>query len=73
MLNANTYGMASGVLDIAHNLHMSVVFQGVDNRRTEGELLKMRTKYASGELYGEPLTEKQLVASMSDGGGDGDE
>lgn len=69
-LNPNTYGMASGVLDIAHNLHMSVVFQGVDSRRVESELLKMRAKYACGELYGAALPQKEFVSFIVNEGGD---
>jgi len=58
----NTYGVASGMLDIAHNLHMRVVFLGVDDRRTEGELLKMTARYASGSLYGEPQRERDFIS-----------
>ncbi len=68
--NPNTYGMASGILDMAHNLHISVVFLGVDERAIENELLKMRAKYACGELYGRALSEKELVFSIGNDGGD---
>lgn len=66
--NANTYGVASGMLDIAHNLHMRVIFLGVGDRRVEGELLKMTARYASGDLYGEPLRERDFISRY---GGDG--
>jgi len=68
--NPNTFGMASGILDIAHNLHISVVFLGVDNRAIEGELLKMRVKYACGALYGRALSERELVNRIATDGGD---
>lgn len=70
-VSPNTYGLVSGMLDIAHNLHMSVVFEGMDTRRTEGELLKMQVKYAVGELYGEALSEKELVSFICGNGGAG--
>ena len=66
--NENTYGVASGMLDIAHNLHMRVIFLGVNDRRTEGELLKMTARYAQGALYGEPQSERDFISKY---GGDG--
>ena len=60
--NENTYGVASGMLDIAHNLNMRAIFLGVDNRRLENELLKMTARYASGDLYGESLREHDFIS-----------
>ena len=68
--NPNTYGVASGILDIAHNLHILAIFFGVDDRKLEGALLKMRAKYACGDLYGEPMKEKELMSLLGAGGGD---
>lgn len=69
-VNSNTYGVASGVLDIAHNLHLSVVFLGCDTHATEKVLLRMKARFASGELYGDPMREQELVSALSSGGGD---
>ncbi len=68
--NANTYGVASGVLEIARNLHLSVVFLGCDTHAIERSLLKMHVRYAAGELYGESLRETEAVSLLvKDGGG----
>lgn len=69
-LNSNTYGVASGILDIAHNLHLSVVFMGVDAHGIEKSLLKMRARLAAGEIYGSPMNEKEYVSLMAHGGDD---
>ena len=61
-VNANTFGVASGILEIAHNLHLSVVFLGCDTHAIEKALLKMHARFASGELYGESLRERDLVS-----------
>ncbi len=63
----NAYGVVSGLLDVAHNLHMRMVFLGVDSRKIEGELLKMTARYATGSLYGEPLREHDFISGY---GGD---
>ena len=60
--NANTFGVASGILDIARNLHLSVVFLGADNHAIERSLLKMHVRYAAGDLYGAPISERDLVS-----------
>lgn len=69
-LNANAYGVASGVLEIARNLHVSVVFLGTDSHKTEKTLLKMHARLAAGELYGEALGEYEMVSFLAKGGGD---
>lgn len=69
-MNANTYGVASGILEIAHNLHLSVVFLGVDSHAAERALLKMHVRYAAGDLYGEPMSERETLSLLSRGGGD---
>ncbi len=68
--NANAFGVASGVLEIAHNLHVSVVFLGTDSRATEKTLLRMRAALAAGELYGTPVREADFVSAMVRSGGD---
>ena len=68
--NSNTYGMASGVLDMAHNINVSVVFLGCDTHAIEKTLLKMRARFATGELYGEPMREQEMVSMLAAGGGD---
>ncbi len=68
--SSNTYGIASGLLDIAHNLHLSVVFLGVDAHISEKTLLKMRARYATGALYGEPMRENEFVSFSVHGGKD---
>ena len=68
--NPNTHGVASGILDIAHNLHISVIFLGVDERKIESALLKLRVKYSCGDLYGAPMKEKELMALLGGDGGD---
>ena len=65
--NSNTYGVASGLLDIAHNLHLSVVFLGVDSRAAEKTLLKMHARYGTGALYGEPMRENEFVSFSVNG------
>ena len=67
-LNAGAYGVASGVLEIAHNLHVSVVFLGCDTHATEKVLLKLRARLASGELYGAPVREHEMVSLLARGG-----
>lgn len=68
--NANAFGVASGVLEIAHNLHVSVVFLGVDTNSIEKKLLKMHARLASGTLYGEPFRESEMISALvNDGGG----
>lgn len=67
LASETTYGVASGMLDIAHNLHIRVVFLGVDDRRIEGLLLRMKAKYGSGTLYGEPVREWEFISGY---GGD---
>lgn len=57
----NAYGVASGLLDMAENLHMRLVFMGVDDRKIESELLRMTARYGTGTLYGEPLRERDLL------------
>ncbi len=69
--NVNAFGVASGVLEIAHNLHVSVVFLGCDTNSVEKTLLKMRARLASGKLYGEPIRESEMVSLLVSGGGDG--
>ncbi len=69
-VNASAYGVASGVLEIAHNLHVSVVFLGTDAHATEKTLLKMRARLAAGELYGLPIRESDMVLALVQGGGD---
>jgi EAL domain-containing protein (putative c-di-GMP-specific phosphodiesterase class I) len=68
--NTNTYGVASGILDIAHNLHLSVIFTGADSHNIEKNLLKLHVRYACGELYGEPIKENELISALANGGGD---
>ncbi len=67
-LNANTYGLASGLLDIARNIHLSVVFLGADSHSIEKTLLKLHVRYACGELYGEALKEKEFISALAGGG-----
>lgn len=67
--NANAYGVASGVLEIAHNLHVSVVFMGTDTTSLEKTLLKMHARLATGKLYGEPLRESEMISAFVRGGG----
>ena len=68
--NANTFGVASGVLEIARNLHLSIVFLGCDTHAIERTLLRMHVRLAAGELYGEPLRENEAVSLLvKDGGG----
>ena len=69
-VNASAYGVASGVLEIAHNLHVSVVFLGIDSHSSEKTLLKMHARLASGELYGVPISESEMVSALVRGGGD---
>ncbi len=69
-LNADAYGVASGVLEIAHNLHISVVFLGTDSHSTEKTLLKMRARLAAGDLYGASVSEAEMVSALLRGGGD---
>ncbi len=69
-VNANAYGVASGVLEIARNLHVSVVFMGTDTTSLEKTLLKMHARLASGKLYGEPVREAEMVSALVKGGGD---
>ena len=69
-INANTFGVASGVLDIAHNLHVTVVFLGSDTHAIEKTLLKMRARYAAGELYDHPMREQEMVSMLVSDGGD---
>mgnify|MGYP003301678117 CR=1 FL=1 len=68
--NTNTYGVASGILDIANNLHLSVIFMGADSHKIEKTLLKLHVKYACGELYGTPIKENELISALANGGGD---
>lgn len=68
--NANAFGVASGVMEIAHNLHVSVVFMGTDSSSIEKTLLKMHARLALGELYGAPVRETDMVSAMVKGGGD---
>ena len=68
-VNASAYGVASGVLEIAHNLHVSVVFLGIDSHSSEKTLLKMHARLASGELYGVPISESEMVSALVRGGG----
>lgn len=67
MTNANAYGVASGLLDLAHNLHTRLVFLGVDVRKVEQELIKLGAFYGSGALYGEAQPEYSFIAKY---GGD---
>lgn len=62
--NPATYGVASGILDIAHNLHMRVIFLGVDDHRTERELLKMTAKYGLGKLHVYERKEHEFLTSL---------
>lgn len=68
--NANAVGVASGVLEIAHNLHISVVFTGTDTSAIEKTLLKMRVRFATGEIYGGSVRETNMVTALVKGGGD---
>jgi EAL domain-containing protein (putative c-di-GMP-specific phosphodiesterase class I) len=68
--NANAFGVASGVLEIAHNLHVSVVFLGTDTSAIEKTLLKMHARLAAGDLYGIPLREQEMVSLIASDGGD---
>ena len=68
--NANAFGVASGVLEIAHNLHISVVFLGTDTSAIEKILLKMHARLATGELYGIPLREQEMISLIVSDGGD---
>lgn len=68
--NTNTYGVASGILDIARNLHLSVIFLGADSHTIEKTLLRMHVRFACGQLYGEPIRENELISALANGGGD---
>ncbi len=58
--NPNTYSVVAGLVKIAYALHIGVMFEGVERRATEGDLLRVGARYAMGALYGEPLSYKEL-------------
>ena len=67
MTNTSAFGVASGMLDLAHNLHTRIVFLGVETRKVETELIKLGAFYGSGSLYGEAQPEYSFIAKY---GGD---
>jgi len=62
--NSKTYSVVAGMVKIAYALHISVMFEGVENRATEGDLLRIKAKYATGALYGEPLSYKEFKEAL---------
>lgn len=66
--NARTFSVMSGIVKIAHNLHMSVSFGGIDERMSEVEILRMGVKYGYGNLYCSPMRENELILYLAAGG-----
>jgi len=68
--NAKAFSVISGIAKIALNLQMSVTFAGIEERRSEVEVLRMGVRYAYGELYGKGMKENELTAFLTAGGQD---
>ncbi len=68
--NSRTFSVIAGIVKIAHNLHMSVSFAGIEDRRSEVEILRMGVRYAYGDLYGAAMRESELAAFLTAGGQD---
>ena len=60
-VNPKTYSIVSGIARIAEKLNINVIFDGIDDSRSEESALKMHTKYAIGSRYGKKLNDKELI------------
>ncbi len=58
--------VVSGLAKTARSLHINMLAVGVTNTRQEAEYLNMQVKYAMGELYGTPLTFRELRKQYND-------
>lgn len=67
--NPNAYSVVSGIVQIAQNLHIDVVFTGISTREVEANALRMLVKYGEGALYGGELTEEKLARFISEAEG----
>ncbi len=70
-----TGAVVSGLSKMARGLYVGMIAPAVTNARQEAECLHMEVKYAMGELYGAPLTFRELkkaytVALPNSGGED---
>ncbi len=65
----NTYSVISGIVNIAKNLHIDAVMEGVSDREIEAQALRMGLKYATGSLYGDDISDRALYRFITEQGG----
>ncbi len=64
--NSKTSAVVAGLARMAHGLHVNMIASGVTNTKQEAEYLHMQVRYAMGELYGAPLTWRELKKAYSE-------
>lgn len=72
--NSKTQSIVEGLIQIAKKLNIEIVFDAVEKDETVSVLRQMDVPLASGPLYGQPLSYKELRKLMDDQyikGGDG--
>ncbi len=55
----------SSVVSLAHDLHRSVVVEGVETERDAARMLDLGCEYAQGFLFSEPLSAKDVLAFIA--------
>jgi diguanylate cyclase (GGDEF)-like protein len=61
-------GLVGTCINLAHNLHLKVVAEGVETREQARELKTLRCDVAQGFLYSEPMPADRLAALLRRGG-----
>ncbi len=61
-----TLAIVAGLARMARGLYVDVIASDVVNTRQEAEYQNMQVKYALGELYGAPMTFRELKKAYSD-------
>jgi EAL domain-containing protein (putative c-di-GMP-specific phosphodiesterase class I) len=59
---ANNNAIVRAVLDLAHNLGLQVVAEGVEDEQTRDELIELGCRTSQGYLYSAPLPPAELTA-----------
>lgn len=52
------------IILLAHDLHLTVVGEGIENQEQIGQLAELECDYGQGFLIGEPMTAKQVVETL---------
>ncbi len=64
-VDTKTSSIVAGLAVIAERLGIRVILDGIENQNAELNAVRMGIRYASGNRYGEELTDKELVTELN--------